>query len=87
MVITYKLIRKKKKIVSETAHFYQTVQFFIFLCKSTAGVFLSHTESHGSLPSLNVPTDRLTVWLMEEDGGGGYGSPEDSCCHYLQAGD
>ncbi|XP_034756644.1 tripartite motif-containing protein 67 [Etheostoma cragini] len=27
--------------------------------------------SHGRLPSLNVPTDRLTVWLVAREGGGG----------------
>lgn len=86
-LIAYKLIRKmfsellipEKKKVS-----FPKPQIFTLLCESTAGVFLSRRVSHGSLPSLNVPTDRLTVWLMEEDGGGGLdGSPKHSCCHYL----
>lgn len=49
--------------------------------------FLSTGASHGRLPSVNVPSDRLTVWLTGRVGGCLDGSPKDSCCHYLRAGD
>ena len=75
-----------KRLSSWTYNFLSGIFFFFLIsrCKSTTEVVLSHMNSCPA--STCPPTDWPSGWWRR---GGEHldGSPKDSCCHYLQAGD